>query len=181
MRIIGGVARSRRLVSAPGAITRPMTDRMRESLFSSIATWLPKAEVLDLYAGSGSLGLEALSRGAAAATFVETDRQALSALRANLVTVGLGGDVAGVDVERFIDASAERYDLVFVDPPYAVPLPSVIATITKLSPLVREGGLVVVHRRHGEEWPAAIAELVLVDERRFGGAELRRYEKEQAW
>jgi 16S rRNA (guanine966-N2)-methyltransferase len=158
-----------------------MTDRMRESLFSSIASWLPDAEVLDLYAGSGSLGLEALSRGAAAATFVETDRQALSALQANLATVGLGGDVASVDVDHFIDGSSGRYDLVFVDPPYAVPLPSVIETITKLSPLVNDGGLVVVHRRHGEEWPAAIAELVLVDERRFGGAELRRYEKEQAW
>jgi 16S rRNA (guanine966-N2)-methyltransferase len=158
-----------------------MTDRMRESLFSSIASWLPEAEILDLYAGSGSLGLEALSRGAAAATFVETDRQALSALRANLVTVGLGGDVAGIDVDRFIDSSSGRYDLVFVDPPYDLPLASVIETITKLSPLVRDGGLVVVHRRRGEEWPAAIGELVLVDERRFGGADLRRYEKERAW
>lgn len=181
MRIIGGVARRRRLVSAPGATTRPMTDRMRESLFSSIAARLPDAEVLDLYAGSGSLGLEALSRGAGAATFVETDGKALGALRANMATVGLGGDVVGVDVDRFIAGSSGRYDLVFVDPPYAVPLPSVIETITKLSPLVRDGGLVVVHRRHGEEWPAAIAELALVDERRFGGADLRRYEKERVW
>lgn len=178
MRIIGGVARSRRLMSPPGDATRPMTDRMRESLFSSIAAWLDEAAVLDLYAGSGSLGLEALSRGAEAATFVENDRKALSALRANLAAVDLGGDIITADVDRFIDHSSDRYDVVFVDPPYAVPLASVVETMTKLAPLVNDGGLVVVHRRHGEEWPARIAGLVLVDERRFGGADLRRYEKE---
>lgn len=181
MRIIGGVARSRRLISPPGEATRPMTDRMRESLFSSIAAWLDDAAVLDLYAGSGSLGLEALSRGAQAATFVENDRKAVSKLRTNLATVGLGGDIVTVDVDRFIDISSDRYDLVFVDPPYAVPLASVVDTIAKLAPLVNDGGLVVVHRRHGEEWPVRIADFVLVDERRFGGADLRRYEKERMW
>ncbi len=178
MRIIGGVARSRRLLSPPGDATRPMTDRMRESLFSSIAAHLDDAAVLDLYAGSGSLGLEALSRGARTATFVENDRQALTALRANLAAVGLGGDIVTADVTRFIDVSSDRYDLVFVDPPYAVPLASVVETMAKIAPLVNDSGLVVVHRRHGEEWPAMIAGLVLVDERRFGGADLRRYEKE---
>jgi 16S rRNA (guanine966-N2)-methyltransferase len=154
---------------------------MRESLFSSIAAWLDDAAVLDLYAGSGSLGLEALSRGAQAATFVENDRKAVSTLRTNLATVGLGGDIVTVDVDRFIDISSDRYDLVFVDPPYAVPLASVVDTIAKLAPLVNDGGLVVVHRRHGEEWPVRIADFVLVDERRFGGADLRRYEKERMW
>ena len=158
-----------------------MTDRMRESLFSSIAARLGDAAVLDLYAGSGSLGLEALSRGARTATFVENDRKALTALRANLATVGLGGEIVAGDAERFVAGCSDRFDIAFVDPPYAVRLPSVVETMTKLAPLLQDAGLAVVHRRHGEEWPDRIAELVLVDERRFGGADLRRYEKERTW
>mgnify|MGYP001820267512 FL=1 len=181
MRIIGGVARSRRLVSPPGDATRPMTDRMRESLFSSIGVRLRGAAVLDLYAGSGSLGLEALSRGAKTATFVEKDPKALTALRANLATVGLGGDVVATDVDRYVDGCADRFDLAFVDPPYAARRASVVDTMTKLAELLNDGGLAVVHRRHGEEWPVRITDLVLVDERRFGGADLRRYEKERTW
>ena len=130
MRIIGGVARSRRLVSPPGDATRPMTDRMRESLFSSIGVRLRGAAVLDLYAGSGSLGLEALSRGAKTATFVEKDPKALTALRANLATVGLGGDVVATDVDRYVDGCADRFDLAFVDPPNAARLASVVDTMT---------------------------------------------------
>ena len=181
MRIIGGTARSRRLVAPPGDTTRPMTDRMRESLFSSIASRVPNARVLDLYAGSGAMGLEALSRGARSATFVERDRGALHALRSNIEALDIGGDVATADVEGFLAGCGDEYDLAFVDPPYAVPLASVVETITKLAPLVNDGGLVVVHRYHGEDWPVRIAELVLVDERRFGGADLRRYEKERMW
>lgn len=154
---------------------------MRESLFSSIAARLGDAAVLDLYAGSGSLGLEALSRGARTATFVEKDRKALTALRANLATIGLGGDIVTMDADRFLEGCTDRFDLAFVDPPYAVRLASVVETMAKLAPLVEDGGLIVVHRPHGEEWPARIAELVLVDERRFGGADLRRYEKERKW
>ena len=168
-------------MSPPGRATRPMTDRMRESLFSSIAARLDGATVLDLYAGSGSLGLEALSRGAVAATFVENERNTLIALRANLATVGLGGEIVTADVDRFIAGCPDSFDIVFVDPPYAVALASVVETMANLAPLVEDSGLVVVHRRHGEQWPDSIGELVLVDERRFGGADLRRYEKERTW
>ena len=101
MRIIAGAARGRRLVGPPGQTTRPMTDRVRESLFSSIAAWLPDGVVLDLYAGTGSMGLEALSRGAKEVTFVEKDRNALDALRKNVDAVGLGGRIISGDVDRF--------------------------------------------------------------------------------
>ncbi|MDJ0925578.1 MAG: 16S rRNA (guanine(966)-N(2))-methyltransferase RsmD [Acidimicrobiia bacterium] len=181
MRIIGGVARSRRLVGPVGDTTRPMTDRMRESLFSSISAAVAESNVLDLYAGSGAMGLEALSRGATEAVFVERDRDALVALQANIDSIGLGGRVVASDVGRFLDTCAERFDVAFVDPPYAVPLASLMETMTRLVPLLTEGAVVAVHRRHGEEPPAAIAGLVLVDQRRFGGAELWRFRKEQAW
>lgn len=178
MRIIAGLAKSRRLVAPPGDTTRPMTDRMRESLFSSIAARLPNARVLDLYAGSGSMGLEALSRGAESAVFVEKDRDALDTLRANLDAIGLGGTVVASDVDAFLVRCSQVFDIAFVDPPYAVPLASVVETVDKLSPLLTQGAVVVVHRRYGDDLPSRLEDLVLVDQRRFGGAELWRYEKE---
>jgi 16S rRNA (guanine966-N2)-methyltransferase len=96
MRVIAGVAKGRRLVAPTGDGTRPTSDRVKESWFSSLQPVLGGAHVLDLYAGSGALGLEALSRGAAAVTFVEKDRKALTSLRTNLGAVGLPGDHRGV-------------------------------------------------------------------------------------
>ncbi|MCP4307987.1 MAG: 16S rRNA (guanine(966)-N(2))-methyltransferase RsmD [bacterium] len=179
MRIISGSARSRRLVGPPGQTTRPMTDRVREALFSSILAWIPDGVVLDLYAGTGSMGLEALSRGAAAATFVERDRAALAALRSNLETVGLGGQVVADDVDRYLLRAKGPIDVAFVDPPYAVALPSLVETMTKLSPLLAHDGIAIVHRRSGEDPPESIAGLVLADERRYGSAVLWRYAKEK--
>lgn len=179
MRIIGGTARSRRLVAPPGQTTRPMTDRIRESLFSSIAVWIPQSIVLDLYAGTGSMGLEALSRGASAATFVERNREALAALETNLDTVGLGGTVVVGEVDRFLDRARGPFDVAFVDPPYAVALPSLVETMTKLSPLLAHDGIAIVHRRAGETAPDLIDDLFLADERKYGSAVLWRYAKEQ--
>lgn len=179
MRIIAGVAKGRRLAGPRGDATRPMTDRMRESLFSSISARVPDATVLDLFAGSGSIGLEALSRGAAAVTFVERDRRALEVLRANVAVVDLGGAVVAGDVDRYLERCTDRFDLVFVDPPYALPLASLEATLARLSELLADDGLVVVHRRRGAESPKEINSLALVDSRTYGGAELWRYKKEQ--
>lgn len=178
MRIIAGSARGRRLTGPPGHATRPMTDRIRESLFSSIAAWIPDAVVLDLYAGTGAMGLEALSRGAAAVTFVERDREALRVLRRNIEAVGLGGTVVAGDVDVFLDRASPGCDLAFVDPPYAVALPSLVETVAKLSPVMAHGGLAIVHRRSGEEPPSGIASFSLVDERSYGSAVLWRYAKE---
>lgn len=179
MRIIAGIARSRRLVAPKGQKTRPMTDRMRESLFSSIGNRIPDSAVLDLYAGTGSMGLEAMSRGAAEATFVEKDRNALEALRTNVESLALGGRIVADDVDRFLSKSDEQFDLAFVDPPYAVPLASLVETMTRLSPLLTSGSIVIVHRRRGSEPPQTIAELEFVDQRKYGGAEVWRYAKEQ--
>lgn len=179
MRIIGGVARSRRLVGPPGQTTRPMTDRVREALFSSIAAWIPDGVVLDLYAGSGSIGLEALSRGATDVTFVERDPTALATLNTNVAAIGLGGRVVAGDVDHFLERTQGPVDVVFVDPPYAVALPSLLETMTKLSPLLADDGIAVVHRRSGEEAPESVSDLVLIAERKYGSAVLWRYAKEQ--
>jgi len=178
VRIIAGAAKGRRLVGPSGDATRPMTDRVREALFSSLGSLVDGSRVLDLYAGTGSVGLEALSRGASQGTFVERHRGALRALRTNLTAVGLGGEVIADDVDRFLRRPGDSYDLVFVDPPYAVPLASLLETIEALVRRVAAGGVVVIHRRFGEDLPETVAGLVLTDRRRYGSAELWRYAKE---
>jgi 16S rRNA (guanine966-N2)-methyltransferase len=122
MRIITGRAKGRRLAAPDTDTTRPATDRVREAVFSAIGPWVEDADVLDLYAGSGSYGLEALSRGAASAVFVERGRAAIEALRSNVATVGLGGTVVATEVDSFLRAPGSRtYHLVFIDPPWDLP------------------------------------------------------------
>lgn len=125
------------------------------------------------------MGLEALSRHAKEVTFVENDRQALAALKANIETVGLGGRIVASDVDRFLDRSRGQFDLAFVDPPYAVPLASLVETMIRLLPLLSPQGTAIIHRRKGSEPPDPIGMLRLVDMRRYGSAELWRYTKEQ--
>ena len=157
-----------------------MTDRAREALFSSLGARVESAAVLDLYAGSGALGLEALSRGAKTVVFVERDRDALAALRANVAAVDLGGEVVAADVDAFLSGWDGTAHLAFVDPPYALPLPSVIDVLAHVAARVGEGALVILHRRAGETPPEPPSGLVLVDRRRYGGTELFRFEKETA-
>lgn len=122
MRVVAGEAKGRRLVSPPPAVTRAATERIRESLFAIIEPRLADARVLDLFAGAGTLGIEALSRGAARATFVERDRAALTAIRANVAATGMAqrSRVVPKDVGAFLGADARGpYDLVFCDPPFS--------------------------------------------------------------
>ncbi|GEL19280.1 16S rRNA (guanine(966)-N(2))-methyltransferase RsmD [Pseudonocardia asaccharolytica] len=122
MRIIAGRAGGRRL-EVPARGTRPTPDRVREALFSALEAGpgLAGAAVLDLCAGSGALGLEALSRGAAHALFVESDRRAAGVLRRNIAALGLGGAVRAAPVATVLAGPADRsYDIVLADPPYAV-------------------------------------------------------------
>src|SRR5262245_28094266 len=129
MRIIAGRHR-RRLIRAPaGRATRPMLDRVREAMFGTLGPWLPDARVLDLFAGSGALGLEALSRGARAVRMVEKHPATVALLRANVASLGLAasceivcGDALAPKSWRGgpLFANEARYDLIFLDPPYAM-------------------------------------------------------------
>jgi len=118
MRVVAGTARGRRLVSPPGTDTRPTSDRVREAIFNALGSLdaVAGSRVLDLFAGSGALGIEALSRGAAAAVFVDLDARAIDAVRANLETTGLDGTVIRADAYRYDDGP---FDLALLDPPYA--------------------------------------------------------------
>jgi 16S rRNA (guanine966-N2)-methyltransferase len=179
LRIIAGRAKGRRLVGPPGLDTRPMMDRVREALFSSLGSALEGAAVIDLFAGSGSLGLEALSRGAASAVFVERDRRAVAALRANVAAVELGGRVEVADCVSFLERDTGCYDLAFVDPPYARSLASVEIVLGLLAPRLAGGAIVVLHRRAGTGEPALPDGLEVSDRRRYGDAEITRLTKEE--
>jgi 16S rRNA (guanine966-N2)-methyltransferase len=117
MRVVAGVYKGRRLHAPRGARTRPTADKVREALFSILGD-VTGLRVLDLYAGSGALGIEALSRGAGAATFVERNPRAVEALRRNLESVGSEAEVRRQDALRFLASADGTFDLVFLDPPY---------------------------------------------------------------
>jgi 16S rRNA (guanine966-N2)-methyltransferase len=117
VRVVAGEFKGRRLVAPRGSRTRPTADRVREAVFSMLGD-VSGARVLDLYAGSGALGIEALSRGAESAVFVERDRAALAALDRNLEATGARGAVRRQDVARFLARPEGTFDLVFCDPPY---------------------------------------------------------------
>ena len=119
MRVVAGEFKGRRLAAPRGARTRPTADRVREALFSMLGD-VGGARVLDLYAGSGALGIEALSRGAATAVFVERDAQAVAAIERNLEPLDVEASVARADVARWLTRAEGRFDLVFCDPPYDV-------------------------------------------------------------
>lgn len=123
MRVVAGTARGRRLVAPAGQSTRPTSDRVREATFNALGSLgaIEDAEVVDLFAGSGAMGIEALSRGATHVTFVDVDHAARRAVKANLETTGLGeqATVVAADVLTFLDATDRHFDLAVLDPPYA--------------------------------------------------------------
>ena len=165
-RIVGGTWGGRRLVTPPGDTTRPTSEKVRAALASSLyaAGGLEGARVLDLYAGSGALGLELVSRGASSAVFVESDRAALTALRSNIATLGGANlTVVPADVARFAGtAVAGPFDIVLADPPYQLAETDLLAVFTALL----DHGLLAPHadlviergRRSGEPaWPPPLA------------------------
>lgn len=167
MRIIAGQWRGRPLVAPPGDSTRPTADRVREALFSMLASRLGSFEglqVADLFAGSGALGLEALSRGAAHCVFVETDRRAIDSIRANIAALGASGEVLARSAEHAVLPAPA--DLAFLDPPYGSGLAPAVLAKLDLAP----GGWVSVETGRGE---AVEAEGYEVDsERRYGKARI---------
>lgn len=189
MRITGGSFRSRALRAPRGDRTRPTSDRVREALFSILTSRrdgpsLVGARVLDLYAGTGALAIEALSRGAAHATVVENGAEALAALRANVQGLGLEARVRIVTtpVERAApraDRAPEApFDVVFADPPYAlVRSGDVVRAMARwLEPRVLTSSATVVVEHASADAPPAFEALNLVDSRRYGDTTLSFYE-----
>lgn len=165
--MIGGDLRGRRLTAPSGTTVRPTSDRVREAIFDILFSQggVDGAQVVDVFAGSGALGIEALSRGAASVTFVERDPAALAAIRANLASVGLAGaerdgdaTLIRADAEQWLASTAARYDLALVDPPYryedwgelVAALPVDLAVLESGAEITAPDGWVVIKsRRYG--------------------------------
>jgi 16S rRNA (guanine966-N2)-methyltransferase len=153
LRVISGTAGGLHLKSPKRHALRPTQDRIRQVIFSSLAELVPGARALDLFAGTGSFGIEALSRGAAAATFVEQDKEAIQCIRDNLSHCHLQGDVRQNDVLAYLEkAPAERFDLIFADPPYVKSCGALDGDplLTRLIPFLLPDGLFIWEHYAGQ-------------------------------
>jgi 16S rRNA (guanine966-N2)-methyltransferase len=175
VRVVGGRLGGRSLHAPKGRATRPTPERVREALFSILGS-VEQARVLDLFAGSGALAIEALSRGAAGATLVDSSAAAVAAIRRNLETLGLSADVQrrrALPFLQWASGAGRQYDLVFVDPPYrhasalAEELPQALVGV-----LARGARVVVESDRRT---PLQLAPLSVTDERRYGDTMIRIY------
>jgi 16S rRNA (guanine(966)-N(2))-methyltransferase RsmD len=168
MRVIGGSARGVPLVAPRDRATRPIADRVKETLFAIVGERVVDARALDLYAGSGAIGIEALSRGAAHVTFVERGRLSLAAIHENLARTRLAADasVQAREVLPFLASPVgERFDLAFLDPPYAER--AILAPLERLVPHLAPSALVVIKHFWRTQVPGTDG-LAHVRERRFG-------------
>lgn len=147
MRVVAGIAKGRALKLDRRGGIRPTSDKLKEALFSTLGTAVQGRKVLDLFAGSGALGIEALSRGAESATFVDSSRSAALSIRQNLEATGFTRNAVVIHrkVERFVaEAPAERFGLVLMDPPYADGLPSEVLLRLREGGFLESGALVVI-------------------------------------
>ncbi|SMH59308.1 16S rRNA (guanine(966)-N(2))-methyltransferase RsmD [Azospirillum agricola] len=172
MRIVGGRHRGRRLVAPDGRDTRPTTDRTRESLFNILthADWAPDIEgavVLDAFCGTGALGLEALSRGAARCSFLDSGRAALDAVRANVAALGEAEVATVLRADATRPPAGQPCALAFLDPPYAKGLAPVALAALSRAGWLANGALAVVEVGEGDPMPAPDG-FTLLDERRYG-------------
>ena len=169
MRVISGTARGRKLRELSGMETRPTTDKVKESIFNIIQFDIEGRRVLDLFAGTGQLGIEALSRGAASCTFVDVRREAVALVRENLSHTGLaGGTVIQGDYLSFLSGCREKFDLVFLDPPYASgQLARALETIAGID-IVSEHGIIICESARETALPALGAPYRMGREYRYG-------------
>jgi 16S rRNA (guanine966-N2)-methyltransferase len=178
LRVIAGSAKGLALAAPPGRRTRPTADRVREAIFNRLAGRVVDAAVLDLFAGSGALGIEALSRGAARAVFVEVDRRALAALSENLARSRLAGQAAVLPLSvpralaRLVQAG-ERFDLIFADPPYRLSWGARLLADAHLQALLAPGGVLVLEHERG----AALGAWQPTQRARYGDTEVSLFEE----
>lgn len=164
VKITSGIYRGRSILT-PGEGTHPMGERERLALFNKISEYLAGAKVLDAFAGSGALGIEAMSRGAASVTFVEKNPKAARIIRENLKALGIEGDVVVGDANKY--TSEEKFDVILIDPPY-----DNITAFSNPFFQLKEGGILILS--HPGEAPK-LPDLVLVDSRKYAGATLSYY------
>jgi 16S rRNA (guanine966-N2)-methyltransferase len=178
VRLISGLYGGRIIEGSGTNRTHPMGERIRNAIFNTIGSELKDAEVLDAFAGSGALGLEALSRGAKNATFIERDRVAQTIISNNMALLGVGSDATLVKapVLAWAKVSHKQFDIIFADPPYHDPQ---LSTVSELFRLLKPNGLMVLSYP-GRSETLAETGVVVVDNRSYGNAAIAYYRKEDA-
>ena len=178
LRLISGTYGGRIIEGSGTTRTHPMGERIRGALFNIIGTNIVDAVVLDAFAGSGSLGLEALSRGAQHATFIERDRAAQNVITNNLKALGVEGNAKLVkaSVAGWLETTNQQFDIIFADPPYH---DLQLSTVGKLTKLLKPNGLMVLSYTGKGEVPTDLG-VVVVDNRKYGDAVLAFYQRESA-
>jgi 16S rRNA (guanine(966)-N(2))-methyltransferase RsmD len=181
MRITGGTGRGRRLQVPAGSRVRPTSDKVKQALFNILGERVVDAAFLDLFAGAGGIGLEALSRGAAQVTFVESSPDSLAAIRKNLELPGFAGRarIVPAKVKSFLKKAPEHYDVVFLDPPYAEE-PRPLLELLAASGMVRPQGLVIAEHFRKQPSPENAGALRLFREARYGDTVLAFYELQES-
>lgn len=180
MRVITGKARGIQLKTPEGLLTRPTTDRVKEALFSIIQFDLPGKRVLDLFGGTGQLGIEAISRGAKSAVFVDAADKACNLIRENLRRCKMETDarVVRADYMDFLDRCKERFDIVFLDPPYAeIFLENALKKITEID-ILNSGGIIVAERPVGKGLPWDFPGFIRSRDYKYGQTLLTIYRKD---
>ena len=175
MRVITGTARGRKLETLEGLDVRPTTEIVKEAVFSMIHFRLPAANVADIFAGSGQMGIEAISRGAKKATFVDQSRASIEIIRRNLASTGLAGEANVVmeSAESFLGKTREKFDFIFLDPPYNRGFGEKLLPL--LAGALAEGGLVLFEHSRDEALPEEVGGLRRVKEYRYGKTLITTY------
>ena len=180
MRVITGKARGVQLKTPDGMLTRPTSDRVKEACFSIIQFEIPTARVLDLFGGTGQLGIEALSRGAKSAVFVDQREEACRLIRENLKRARMEGEgkVVRSDYLDYLKRCREKFDIIFLDPPYAeVFLENALKSITEID-ILQSGGIIVAERPVGKELPYEFEGFTRSKDYKYGKTLLTIYRKD---
>lgn len=179
MRVITGTARGKLLTAPDGATTRPTSDMVKEAIFSIIQFEVQGAFVLDLFAGSGQLGIEALSRGASFAVFIDASKEAQAVIKQNLQSTELATQsrVAIMDYMSFLKSTADRFDIAFLDPPYKQG--SIEKALPALAPKMTDTGVIVCETDKTETLPQTAGDFLLYREYKYGKKKITVYRKER--
>ncbi|MGE5173496.1 MAG: 16S rRNA (guanine(966)-N(2))-methyltransferase RsmD [Betaproteobacteria bacterium] len=176
MRVTGGIGRGRRLKVPSGSRVRPTSDKVKQALFNILGDRVANADFLDLYAGAGGIGIEALSRGAGRVVFVDSSRGSLAVIKQNIEQTGFRdrAQVVPAKAEAFVRKSSESYDIVFLDPPYAEEMQPLLELVAG-SGIVKPDGVVVAEHFKKQPSPEKAGSLTLYREARYGDTVLAFY------
>ncbi len=177
MKIIAGKYKGQEIKTIVKNSTRPMMAQVRESIFNSLQFEIDNAKVLDLFAGSGSLGIESLSRGAVSVSFIEISKDVLKILKNNLINIEEETAVIGADVFKWIINCDTKYDIIFIDPPFEYKNEILSELLDETVDILEDNGKIILHRHSSSGRLNIVRKLELVNEKKFGQNVLSTYRK----